>query len=346
VTLSVIDARELHRELAVIDLHADTPKLMAEVGYDIALRHERRLPRFANYLGHVDLPRLREGGVSAQIFGLWTFPYPERGCAESVHRQLDALHAAVARSPGEIVPASTPAEIEIARASGAIAALTGIEGGQALEGDLANVEAFARRGVRAIGLLHFTPNALGQPAKSLRPAVPGAPPTADDGLTGFGRDVIREMNRLGVIVDLAHINRRGFFEALALTTAPVMVTHTGVAGVHDHWRNIDDQQLRAVADGGGCVGVIFTPRYLGGPGLDAVCDHLIHIIDVAGDDLPALGSDFDGFVVPPCGLEDVSMMPHLTAALSARGLSDATLRKILGENALRVLGDVPPRQPA
>jgi membrane dipeptidase len=122
-----------------------------------------------------------------------------------------------------------------------------------------------------------------------------------------------------------------------------MVSHTGVLGVHEHWRNIDDEQLRAVARKGGCIGVIFAKRFLGGHDVEAVVDHLMHIIDVAGEDVPALGSDFDGFVVPPHGLEDISMMPNLTAALSARGLSERVLRKILGDNALRVLRDVPPR---
>jgi membrane dipeptidase len=121
----------------------------------------------------------------------------------------------------------------------------------------------------------------------------------------------------------------------------MMVTHTGVAGVHEHWRNIDDEQIKAVADRGGCVGIIFAPRYLGGQGIEPVCDHILHIIDVAGEDVPSLGSDFDGFVIPPKGLEDVSMMPNLTAALSARGVSDSVLEKILGRNALRVLGEVP-----
>jgi membrane dipeptidase len=116
-----------------------------------------------------------------------------------------------------------------------------------------------------------------------------------------------------------------------------------VLGVHEHWRNIDDEQLRAVADNGGCVGVIFAKRFLGGAGIESVVDHILHIIDVAGEDVPALGSDFDGFVVPPRGLEDIAAMPNLTAALSARGVGRDTLKKILGENALRVLGAVPPR---
>jgi membrane dipeptidase len=337
--LDLHDARALHDQVPVIDLHADTPKLMDKIGFDITVEHKRPLlPRRANYVGHVDLPRMHRGGVAAQIFGLWTFPYPERGCAASIHAQLDAMDATARRAPEQFRWSLTPEQIRATQKAGGIAVLAGIEGGQALESRVDNVEAFARRGVRYCGLLHFSVNSLGTPAA-------GRGANHHDGLTAFGRDVVREMNRVGMVIDLAHINRPGFFEALELTKDPVMVSHTGVTGVHEHWRNIDDRQLRAVADNGGCVGIIFAERFLGGKGIDAVCDHIVHIVNVAGEDVPALGSDFDGFIVPPVGLEDISRMPHLTAALSRRGLGETALKKILGENALRVLGAVPPRVP-
>jgi membrane dipeptidase len=334
--MRIEDARAFHAETPVIDLHADTAKLMERVGYDISRRHRPPLPRPVSYVGHVDLPRLKEGGVAAQIFGMWTVPYPRRGCAASVHRQLDALDKAVAAHPEAIRWARTADDIRAAWREGALAAMAGIEGGQALEGKLDNIAAFAARGVRSIGLVHFTKNDLASPAMGVRARGGG-------GLTEFGREAVREMNRVGVIVDLAHIDRRGFMESLELTSAPAMVTHTGVCGAHRHWRNIDDEQLRALARGGGCAGVIFAPRYLGREGLDAVCEHIEHIIDVAGEDTPALGSDFDGFVRPPRGLEDVSRLPALTAALAARGMREGVLAKLLGENALRVLAAVPPK---
>jgi membrane dipeptidase len=334
VTLTLDEARALHAEVCVLDLHADTAKLMDKLGYDLAARHERPLPRMANVFGHVDLPRLREGGVAGQFFSFWTTPYPERGCAKAVATQLDALDRAMAKHPTDLRWTRTGAEVRAAKAAGAIAALGGIEGGQALEGDLSTVEAFARRGVRYLGLLHFSANAIGRPAKGR-----GADPAA--GLTAFGRDVVRECERCGVIVDLAHINRRGFFEALELAERPVMVSHTGVTGVHEHWRNVDDGQLRAVADNGGCVGIIFARRFLGSASIEAVVDHLLHVLNVAGDDVPALGSDFDGFVVPPVGLEDIAALPNLTVALSRRGVPPRVLEKILGGNVLRVLDAVP-----
>jgi len=336
VPLTLDEARALHAEVPVIDLHADTAKLMDKLGYDLAERHERPLPRFANYIGHVDLPRLREGGVAAQFFAFWTWPKrvpgAEKSQTQSVLHQLDALDAAIAAHPDEIAWCRTGVEIRAAKAAGKIAALGGIEGGHALEGKVEHVEMFARRGVRYLGPLHLWPNALGGTSRK---------PKKDDGLTALGRDVIRECERCGVIVDLAHINRRGFFEALAMTSEPVMVTHTGVAGVHASWRNLDDEQIRAVAQRGGAIGIIFAKQFLGGATIDAVVDHILHVIDVAGEDAPALGSDFDGFVVPPEGLEDIAAMPNLTVALSRRGVAPRVLEKILGGNVLRVLDTVP-----
>jgi membrane dipeptidase len=335
MAMDVVDARAFHAEVPVLDLHADTAKLMDRVGFDVGAMHGRPMPGRFNYVGHVDLPRLRAGGVAGQFFGFWTMPYPERGCAASVHRQLDALDAAVRKYPGQITWAMTPEEIRAAKERGQVAALGGIEGAQALEGDPRTIEGFARRGVRYVGLLHFTANALGAPAR-------GRGENPDQGLTPVGIEMVRELERCGVVVDLAHINRKGFFDALAAGDRPPMVTHTGVVGVHPHWRNIDDEQIRAVAARGGCIGIIFAKKFLGGHSVDAVVDHILHIIDVAGDEVPALGSDFDGFVVPPDGLEDVACMPNLTAALSRRGVSAQSLEKIVGGNVLRVLGDVPP----
>lgn len=332
--LTLDEARAFHDEVHVIDLHADTAKLMDKLGYDLAERHERPMPRRVNVFGHVDLPRLRDGGVAGQFFSFWTTPYPERGCTRSVTKQLDALDEAMAKHPSELAWSRTGVDVRAAKQAGRISALGGIEGGQALEGDLETIEAFSRRGVRYLGLLHFSKNAIGRPAK-------GRGADGSIGLTSFGRDVVRECERTGVIVDLAHINRRGFFDALELATLPVMVSHTGVAGVHAHWRNIDDEQLRAVGTNGGCVGIIFARRYLGSASIDAVVDHLLHVLDVAGEDVPALGSDFDGFVVPPDGLEDIAALPNLTVALSRRGVSARVLEKMLGANVLRILDAVP-----
>ncbi len=332
--MNFAEAQDFHRSICVMDLHADTAKLMDKLGYDLAVRHERVLPRMWNAFGHVDLPRLREGGVAGQFFSFWTIPKPERGCHRGVMTQLDAIDRAIGVHPADLVWTRTGADVRAAKAAGKIAALGGIEGGQALESRLDTIEEFARRGVRYLGLLHLSDNSLGRPTY-------GRNSDRDTGLTAFGRDAVRECERCGVIVDLAHVNHRGFFDAIELATLPPIVSHAGVRGVHDHARNLDDAQIRAIADRGGCIGVIFAKKFLGGASIEAVVDHIAHVIDIAGEDVPALGSDFDGAVVPPDGLEDVAQLPNLTVALAARGLAPRVLEKILGGNVLRVLDAVP-----
>lgn len=336
MALTVAEARALHDEVCVIDLHADTPKLMDKLGYDFTQRHDPPMPRRANILGHVDMPRMREGGMAAQFMALWTWPTyvpgQPRSNVDSMLDQLDAVQAVVERYPDQLTWARTGADIRAAKAAGKLSVLGGIEGGHALEGKLEAVELFARRGVRYLGPIHLWPSALGASSRQ---------PKKDTGLTALGADVIRECERCGVIVDLSHMSEKCYAQALEIVTRPPMVSHTGIDGVHEHWRNIDDAQIRAVADKGGCIGIIFARNYLGGKSIDCVVDHIMRVIDVAGEDVPALGSDFDGFVVPPEGLEDIAAMPNLTVALSRRGVPPRVLEKILSHNALRVLDAVP-----
>ena len=158
---------------------------------------------------------------------------------------------------------------------------------------------------------------------------------------------MRRCEAAGVLVDLAHINRQGFLDACSVATKPPIVSHTGVLGAFEHWRNIDDEQLRAVADKGGVVGVIFYPRYLGGDGLEPVVKHMLHILDVVGEDVPALGSDWDGFIVPTRELADPRGLPLLTDALLGAGVTERVIGKILRRQrpsraGLTFLGASPP----
>jgi membrane dipeptidase len=327
-------ARELHARFPAIDLHADTLMWSRWVSYDLHVRHEPPLWRAA-IGGHVDVPRLVEGGIGAQFFGLVSLPVGQRrGLASVIDEQIDELERAAAASPARLVQVRTAEEIEAAGVRGAVAALLGIEGAHALEGDLGRLEHFARRGVRYLGLAHFSANEAAFPAF-------GRGKRDSEGLTRFGRDVVRRCEDLGIVVDLAHINRRGFLEACELARRPPMVTHTGVLGAFEHWRNIGDDQLRAVADKGGCVGVIFCPKFLGGDGLGPVVKHLEHILDVCGEDAPALGSDWDGFIVPTAALRDASHLPLLTDALLDAGIEERVVAKILRGNVMRVLADSP-----
>ncbi len=326
------EARAVHDAAISIDLHADTPKFMSR-GYDVRKRHSPPWP-ISNFGGHVDLPRMREGGLAAQFFGMWTFPLPQRGCARDVHRQLDALEAAAAEVPDQLKLATRAEEVRAAHAAGARVGLRGIEGGHALEGKLEELEKFARRGVRYLGLLHFSANQLGYPQK-------GYGRDDSQGLTSFGCEVVDACSQFGVLVDLAHVNRRGFFDAVARKPGPLLVSHTGVLGAHVHWRNIDDEQIRAVADSGGVVGIIFAPAFVGGH-LESVVDHLLHVIQVAGEEAVAIGSDWDGFVRPCQGLAHAGELPNLTEALLRRGLLPEAVHRLLGGNVLRVLESFPP----
>jgi membrane dipeptidase len=323
-------ALDLHVAHPAIDLHADTLMWSRWLGYDIHAEHEPPLWRAA-FAGHVDLPRMRQGGVGAQFFSMVSLPIAKgiRGLARTIHEQIDALEEAIDRRPADLRLARTAADVEACSRDGAVAALLGIEGAHALEGDLEQIDVFARRGVRYLGLLHFSANEAGYPAYGRG--------RQDAGLTPWGFDLVRKCEAAGVIVDLAHINRPGFLDACSVATRPPIVSHTGVLGAFDHWRNIDDAQLRAVADKGGVVGVIFYPRYLGGDGLEPVVKHMLHILDVVGEDAPALGSDWDGMIIPTRELSDPRGLPLLTDALLRAGLTERTVGKILRGNAMRIL---------
>ena len=327
------DARAIHAEHPPIDLHADTLMWSRWTGYDLHKHHEAPLP-FAAFGGHVDLPRMREGGMSAQFFGLVSLPLADRvrGMARVVHEQIDALEHQLLKKPGALRLVRKADEITRSNAIGEMGALLGIEGAHALEGDLDNVAKFARRGVRYIGLLHFSANEAGFPAYGK-----GRSDTA--GLTRWGCELVQACEDNGVLVDLSHVNKQGFLDACRIASKPPIVSHTGVLGAFEHWRNIDDEQLRAVANKGGVVGVIFCPRYVGGDGLEPVIKHLKHIVDVVGEDAAALGSDWDGFIVPTKDLKDPRGLPLLTDAMLAAGFTRTGIGKILHGNVMRVLAE-------
>ena len=293
------------------------------------MRHQYRLIQNLGFF-HCDLPRFREGGVTGQFFGLVTFPYPERGCAAAIRRQVELLRE-TCRDHG-LIFARTAEEIRRAKREGRLAALMGIEGGHNLEGRLENVLHFHEAGVNYLGLVHFTRNGLCTPSG-------GVGSDAEAPLTEFGRAVVGEMNRLGMMVDLAHVGRRAFLDAAALSTRPVIVSHTGIHAAHPHWRNIDDDQIRAVAEKDGVIGIIFAWRYLGRPrgGVEMLAPHFQHVRKLVGARHLALGSDYDGAVVPLRGLESVSSLPAVTKLLQDLGWGESEIRGVLGENVLRVM---------
>ncbi len=311
-----------------IDLHADTPMLMHWAGYDFCRAHRPYLPAGA-WVSHVDLPRMQTARLDAQVFGLVALP-GDSDPFGTVNGQIDAVMRSVEKSDGTLVVVKNAAELRAARARGARACFLSIEGVHALRGRIERAEALIRRGVVSFGLAHFHWNEACYPAK-------GFGRKDHLGLTPFGKDLVAFLGERRVLLDLTHVNRAGFFDAVGMKKGPLFVSHTGVSGAHAHWRNLDDEQLRALADAGGVAGIIFARNFLGGAGVDAVVKHILHTIKIAGEAAPALGSDYDGFIVPVKGLRDITGLDALEAALKKAGLTQRVVDGVMGENALALM---------
>ncbi|HEX8950708.1 MAG TPA: membrane dipeptidase, partial [Polyangia bacterium] len=270
------EALDLYRHSDVVDLHVDTFIWTRIWGYDLLRRHGRGLLG-ARFYGQADLPRLREAGVGGAIWSITTNPLRRASRRTAVFRKnLERLVAIFARAPDEVALCRSAADHRAARAANKHAAFIGIQGGNALDGDLA-LASFDASLLIKVTLVHLSTSSLGTTsAPSLG--------NGDGGLSDRGRELVASLNRHRVFVDLAHINRRGFFDAVAAhdRSQPLLVSHTGIAGVHRHWRNVDDEQLRAVAATGGVVGVMYQSSFLGEPlfggRAEAIVDHLAHIV--------------------------------------------------------------------
>jgi len=344
------DALALHRESLVLDLHVDTFLWTRLLGYEPATGHRANPLPGAPLGGHVDAPRAARGGLDAAVMGLVINPDEVRdelmlplrllawwedghGIAQTLHT-LELMRAAAERQPERLAFVLSGSELRRAVASrpDALVMLAGLEGGHGLSGDPGNLARAYDAGLRMVGLVHFQATAFGLPMT--------VPRHDGRGLPEPGRQLLEEMDRLGVVADLAHLNAAGVDDALGVMTRPFVVSHTGCAAVHDHPRNLTDDQLRRIADAGGVVGIAVGRSFLGGDALDAFVLHVEHAVRVAGPGAVALGSDWDGFIVPVEGLGDVRGLPRATAALLERGMPEDTLRRFLGANAVRVLTEV------
>ena len=331
------EARELHEKAIVADLHVDTLLIHYLFGYDMTRRHANPLPG-SPFLCQADLPRMREGGVDVVGFGLVLNPLTgsaERRMAK-VKSLIDYFREVAAARPDELYLAATPADIEARHGKG-VGGVLGIEGAHALAGRIDWVQAYYDLGVRYLTLAHFSSNEACHPAQGW-----GSGRVA--GLTGFGRDVVRECNRIGMTLDLAHVNKAGFLEAARLAAAPFIVSHTGLKGVVQSPRNIDDEQVRLVSEKNGVLGVIWAPYWTGKnfwADAEAVVDSMVYVMDRFGADHVGIGSDIDGFLTRlNAGLDDISSTPVLTELLLRRRKSPEDIVKVLGGNFLRVYKDV------
>lgn len=296
--------------------------------------------------GRLDFPRLVEAGVRLQCFTVVTRGYPVVdgiGALAAVRRwpaparagpwarclfQLDRMRDLCGRSGGLVRVAASAEALEAALAEGRIAAVLGVEGAHALEGRPERVAELAARGVRFMGLTHLSNNALGGSSSPLM---------GDRPLSPLGGEVLDAMAAAGIAVDLAHASHRTLRDVLARGEGRVLCSHTGVSGAHRSWRNLDDGELRAIADRGGVVGIIFATIYLGGRSLADVVRHVEHALDVAGEDAVAFGSDFDGMVPVPRELHDVTGLPRLVDALAARRPA-SVVEKVAWRNWRRFFG--------
>lgn len=318
-------AEDLHKDLLVVDGHCDT---ILEI-----IRGKRKLGQL-NGEGHIDLVRMKEGGVKVQFFAAFieTVFKPYHSLTRAL-QLIDAFYTEMADYGDAIVPGFGMKQIRKDLKEGKIIAVLGIEGGEALNGDLAVLRMLNRLGVRSIGL---TWNQRNNIADGVGESV------TRGGLTEFGRQVICEMNRLGMIVDLAHISEPGFWDALELSNKPVMVSHANCAALCGHPRNLSDSQIKALAQKGGVLGVSFVPDFLGRgrSSVEEFLDHVDHVAALVGTEVIALGSDFDGIDVTASGLEDCRCYPSITAKLLERGYTEKEIRNIMGENFFRLMEKV------
>jgi membrane dipeptidase len=208
-----------------------------------------------------------------------------------------------------------------------------IEGGESIEGNLAALRMMYRLGVRMFGLTHNNRNQIGDGIGEAR---------SKGGLTEFGVQLVEELNRLGVVVDVSHLSDYGFWDVMEVSQAPLIASHSNSRTVCDNLRNLTDDQIKALSESGGVIGINFWPPSLNEhePNLENALDHIDHIADTAGVDYIGIGSDFDGYDTPLQGLEDASKISNITRGLVKRGYSDAEIMKILGGNFLRVFHDV------
>ena len=297
------------------------------LAYDITQRlPEDREP------GHTDIPRLREGMVGAQW---WSVYIPadavEDGAAMTQLEQIDIARQMLDTYPEHFELATTADEVLDVFRRGKIASPLGMEGGHAIENSLGALRAFYDLGVRYMTLTHNS---------DIDWADAHSDEHTHDGLTEFGREVVREMNRMGMLVDLSHTSDATMSDALDVTEAPVMFSHSSVRAVTDHTRNVPDSILERTAENGGIVKITYVPSFVTDETpatMDDVIAHIEHARDVMGVEHVGIAGDYDGIFTVPEGLEDVSSYPDLFAELARRGWSEQDLRKLAGENMLRVM---------
>lgn len=363
------DWMKLHQQAIVFDAHCDTAMRLVGPG---AVDLGQRLPD-----GHMDLPRIKEGGLDAQIFAVWLPPsMPDNAMTERAHAMIDAIWDQSRKHSDKLAVALKGSEIRPIVESGRVAAIIGLEGGHIIGESLDALRDYYKRGVRCMTLTWMNTNKFADSSDDS---------TKWGGLNDFGRSVVREMDKLGMVIDCAHVSEKTFYGVLATTKSPVLISHSCMRALCDIPRNVTDDELRALKKHGGVICVNYFAGFLdadynkqvtglwaefrkrandlapnfGGDAEKAweslqpefheraakippvpfsrLIDHIDHAVKVAGIDHVGLGSDFDGISTTPVGLDDVSKLPLITQELVKRGYSDEDVKKILGGNLLKLI---------
>lgn len=323
----LIKAKQIHQKATVFDGHCDT---ILEV-----MNHKRSLGS-KTFAGHLDIPRMKEGGVDVQFFAVFIEEIykPDRSLKRTL-QLIDCFYKEIEKNQDDISLVTNYNQIEEVNRAGKIAAILSIEGGEALEGDLGVLRVLYRLGVR---LLTLTWNQRNQIADGIGESRTGS------GLTEFGLKVIDEMNRLGMLIDVSHLSETGFWDVIKRSKAPIVASHSNCYNLCPHPRNLKDEQIKALADKGSVIGITFVPNFLTQEkrrtNVKDVVKHIDYLVEKVGVDCVGLGSDFDGTDSLPLGLEGVDKIPNITEGLLDRGYKEKDIKKILGENFLRVFKDV------
>ena len=351
----------------ILDSHCDTPSQILRLR-DLAIDNVR---------GHVDIPKMKRGGVGASFFALYTPSSlgPDAACRKALEL-LSAVYDTVESSDGSLALAFSPEDAVSNSSKGLISIFIGMENGAPVGQSLSMLRMFYRMGVRYMTLCHSDNNAI---CDSCASAV-----KRWNGLSPFGREVVAEMNRLGMLVDVSHISDNSFYDVIACSSAPVVATHSCCRALADHPRNMTDDMIRALASGGGVIQINFYPVFLDSgfarvldesgimergeaaesafianpsdpdaraawhavqdelmalprPSYKRIVDHIDHAVSVAGIDHVGIGSDFDGIEVTPEGMEDISCIGRIFDEMRLRGYTENDIEKVAGGNFLRVM---------
>ena len=337
------ETKRLHHRILTLDTHCDTPMLFPQ-----GIRFDRR-----DKTALVDLHKMTEGRLDATIMVAY-LPQPKQGeTFTSIVRKaypsvtelkdatpkgyadmiFDKIEAIVASNQSYISLARTPSELFANKRQGRKSIMLGIENGLALEGDIANVEYFARRGIVYITLCHNGDNDICDSAKGC---------ATHNGVSQFGEKVIAEMNRLGIMVDMSHAGEKSFYDALDISSKPIVCSHSSARSLCDHPRNLTDDQMRQLARKGGVAQITLYPGFLrtvGKASIEDALQHLNHAIDIMGIDHVGLGTDFDGDGGVP-GIADASEIMNFTRSLLIRRFSADDIQRIMGGNFVRVMKEI------